>query len=184
MRVYRLPATISRRDFIKKGTDARFREAIYSWVQSVDRLLKCRDAFGRMIGLSPSQFAVLMGVASQQEFRGVTIKALAVHVSLASTHVTTEVGRLERKGLVVKGENAADGRSVLVSLTAKGEREIARVAPVVREINDILFRDIAMPNLIGIRDVARRLVTNSDEAIARLHSMHKVRRQRAGRAKR
>ena len=130
--------------------------------------MQCRDGFARALGLTSSQFAVLMGVASQQGSRGVTIKKLSEHVALASTHVTTEVGRLERKGLLNKEANGTDRRSVLVSLTSAGETEIERMAPIVKGVNDLLFRDIDSGSLVEAQDVARKLVNNSEDALALL----------------
>ena len=109
---YRPPVTISREDFLIEGSDADFRRSIYAMIQSVGRLLACRDAFGRELDLTPSQFAVLMGVAHCQQREGVIIKDLADHVGLAATHVTTEVGRLERAGYLIKKPSPADRRSV------------------------------------------------------------------------
>ncbi len=60
------------RDFLTRGSDAEFRLSIYAMVQSVGRLLACRDAFGRELELTPSQFVVLMGVAHCQGTGGVT----------------------------------------------------------------------------------------------------------------
>jgi DNA-binding MarR family transcriptional regulator len=162
---YHPPPTTSREEFFKDGTDQLFREAIYTWVLSVERLLKCRKAFARISGLTSSQFVVLMGVAAQQKAHGVTIKDVAQHVALASTHVTTEIGRLEAKGLLVKKENQSDRRSVLVSLTRKGENLIEQVSPIVRETNDVLFRDVPLKRLINAHVVAIRLVANSSDAL-------------------
>lgn len=164
----RPPLTTSREEFLKDGTDQLFREAIYTWVLSVEQLLKCRSAFAKILGLTPSQFAVLMGVASQQKSDGVTIKDLAEHVALASTHVTTEVGRLKAKGLVIKKSNLSDQRSVLVQLSRKGERHIERVTPYVRSVNDLLFQDVSLRGLVKAHIVAKKLVANSGEALAYL----------------
>src|SRR5690242_1303677 len=67
---YRPPVTISRDDFRVDGSDADFRRSIYAMVQSVGRLLACREAFGRELSLTSSQFAVLMGVAHCQQREG------------------------------------------------------------------------------------------------------------------
>ena len=117
--------TISREDFLIEGSDADFRRSIYAMIQSVGRLLACRDAFGRELDLTPSQFAVLMGVAHCQQREGVIIKDLADHVGLAATHVTTEVGRLERAGYLIKKPSPADRRSVCVFLTSHAKNEIS-----------------------------------------------------------
>jgi DNA-binding MarR family transcriptional regulator len=167
-KTYRPPVTISREDFIVGGSDASFRSAIYTLVQCVSRLLSCRDAFGRELDLTPSQFAVLMGVAHAQGDDGVTIRELAEHVALAPTHVTTEVGRLENAGLLTKRQSDTDRRSVCVSLLPGAEAEIARVAPFVRQVNDILFRGIDAKSLGVAHQVARQIILNSEMALAEI----------------
>jgi DNA-binding MarR family transcriptional regulator len=169
---YRLPVTISRSEFLTNGSDADFRRSIYAMVQSVGRLLACRDAFGRELDLTPSQFVVLMGVAQCQGTEGVTIRELADHIALASTHVTTEVGRLERAGFLAKRPSASDRRSVRVSLMPHGEEEIVRVAPFIRLINDTLFRDIDPDALRAAHHVARKLILNSENALAEVRRHH------------
>jgi DNA-binding MarR family transcriptional regulator len=167
-KTYRPPLTISREDFLVGGSDASFRSSIYTMVQCVSRLLACRDAFGRELDLTPSQFAVLMGVAHAQGEDGVTIRDLAEHVALAPTHVTTEVGRLESLGFLTKRQSDTDRRSVRVSLLPHAEAEIARVAPFVRLVNDTLFRGIDARSLGVAHQVARQLILNSETALAEI----------------
>jgi DNA-binding MarR family transcriptional regulator len=167
-KAYRPPVTISRQDFLAGGSDASFRSTIYTLVQCVSRLLACRDAFGRELDLTPSQFAVLMGVAHAQGADGVTIRELAEHVALAPTHVTTEVGRMEKAGFLTKRQSSTDRRSVRVSLLPHAEAEIARVTPFVRLVNDTLFRDIDARSLDIAHRLARQLVLNSEMALAEI----------------
>lgn len=162
------PKTISRGDILREGSDEHFRETIYMMVQSTGRLLTCREAFARTLSLTPSQFAVLMGVAYRQEETGVTIRVLADHISLAATHVTTEVGRLVRKGLLEKKTNASDRRSVLIMLTDLGHGEIDRIEPFVRSVNDLLFQNIPAHHLEIARDVAHTIVVNSELAMVEI----------------
>lgn len=169
---YRPPASISRKEFLIQGSDAEFRRSIYAMVQSVGRLLTCRDAFGKELNLTPSQFVVLMGVAHAQGSGGVTIRGLADHIALASTHVTTEVRRLEEAGLLVKRPSPVDKRSVRVFLQSRGEKEIARVAPFIRLINDVLFQDIDPDALKTAHHVARQLILNSENAFAEIRKHH------------
>ncbi len=165
---YRPPPTISRKDYLRGGSDAAFREAIYALVQGVGRLLTCRDAFGRSLNLTASQFAVLMGVAYQQGRDGVTVGQLSAHVALAPTHVTTEVGRLAARGLLIKKPSTSDRRSVLVSLSRSGEKAVAEVAPFVRAINDRLFEGISARDMETTRKVARTLFGNSEHVLVEL----------------
>ena len=165
---FRPPRTISRRDYLRSGGDDWFREAIYAAVEALGRLLACRHAFGRALGLTASQFAVLMGVALRQGAAGVSIRDLACHVALAPTHVTTEVGRLIRRGYLAKRPSRTDRRSVLVSLTARGERAIVGIAPLVRGTNDILFQGVAPKDLAIVSRIMRRITANSMLALAEI----------------
>lgn len=163
---YRPPSTTTRGEFLAEGSDQAFRESIYSIVRALDGLMSCREVFSKVLGLTGSQFAVLMGVAYMQGASGVTIKVLADHIRLAAPHVTTEVGRLIRKKLLTKSPNAADGRSVLVSLSESGESEVARVAPLVRKVNDRLFSDITAGDLAIVTRAMKAVVLNSERVLA------------------
>ena len=174
---YRPPVTISRKEFLVQGSDSDFRSSIYAMVQCVGRLLACRDAFGKELNLTPSQFVVLMGVAQSQGSGGVTIRGLADHVALASTHVTTEVRRLEEAGLLVKRPSPVDKRSVRVFLQPRGEQEVARIAPFIRLINDVLFEDIDPDALKTTQRVARQLILNSESALAEIRKRHLQRKE-------
>src|SRR5262245_64315485 len=137
------PLTVSHGQLLVSGTDIAFRETLYLMFLTFGRLQVCREAFGRAMALTGSQFTVLIGTAYRQGSDGVSIRALAEHIQLAPTHVTTEVGRMIRKGLLVKKVNARDRRGVLVRLSARGETAIEKIAPFVRQVNDLLFQNIS-----------------------------------------
>ncbi len=86
------PVTITLTPLLKSGVDVAFRETLYLMVLAFGRLYTCREAFGRSLGLTASQFIVLIGTAYRQGSEGVSIRGLADHTQLAATHVTTEVG--------------------------------------------------------------------------------------------
>ena len=162
------PLTTSRKDLLKRGSDDWLRDVIYRLVQALGRLTTCREAFGRRLGLTSSQFTVLFGVAYRQGEEGIPIASLAAHIGLAATHVTTEVGRLTRKGLLKKRPNGRDGRSVLITLTPEGERAISEVAPFVRSINDLLFEGIERSDIDVVGSFAANLIQNSEHALAEI----------------
>lgn len=169
--------TISRSDLLSDGSDDWLRDIIYRLAQISGRLSSCRDAFGREIGLTPSQFLVLMGVAYKQGATGVAITSLAQHIGLAATHVTTEVGRLARKDILIKRPSEEDRRSVLVSLTPEGGALVAQVSPLVRKINDILFSDINKEELKVVLGFAEKLILNSEYALSEIR-VYEFRRSR------
>lgn len=169
------PLTISHRRILSKGRDDEFRQTIYLIVQVLSRLEACRAAFGRALGLTGSQFAVLIGVAYQQGEVGVKINALAKYVQLASTHVTTEVGVLSRRGLLVKHVDAEDRRSVLVKLSPEGEAAVEQVAPFLRRVNDQLFNDISREQITKLREIFTTLSFNSEFAMAEVRRYERER---------
>ena len=163
-----MPHTVSHPTLLSNGNDEPFREMLYLMVLAFGRLQTCREAFGRAMSLTGSQFAVLIGTAYRQQTEGVSIRALADHVQLAPTHVTTEVGRLIRKGLLTKRVNARDRRSVLVKLSRRGEAALLRVAPFLRAINDLLFADVSRADFAVVSRFLRLFARNTERAVAEI----------------
>jgi MarR family transcriptional regulator, organic hydroperoxide resistance regulator len=162
------PLTVSNPSLLVEGHDEWLRETLYLMVLTLSRLQTFRETFGRSIGLTSPQFVVLMGVAHMQRTEGISIGSLAVHVHLAPTHVTTEVGRLIRLGLLVKRPNVEDRRSVLVSLSPRGEEVVCEVTPLVRSVNDRLFAGMVKADIENARDFFKRFTANGELALAEI----------------
>jgi DNA-binding MarR family transcriptional regulator len=160
--------TVSHKHLAKGGRDDAFRETIYTMVQAFGLLLSCRDAFGRALGLTGSQFAVLMGTAYLQHSKGVSIRMLADYIHLAPTHVTTEVGRLIGKGLLLKRVNKEDRRSVLVTLAPRAEDALTELAPFVRRVNDLLFQGVSRAMFDAVSNFLNIFLQNSEHALAEI----------------
>ena len=165
---FRPPLTISHQALMSGGSDEAFRHSLYLMVLAFSRLAACREAFGRTLSLTGSQFAVLIGTAYRQGNEGVSIRGLAEHVALAPTHVTTEVGRLIGKGLLIKSANRTDRRGVLVRLSRRGEAAVAAVAPFVRRVNDVLFAGVSRRDFAAVSAFLERFAANGEEALDEL----------------
>jgi DNA-binding MarR family transcriptional regulator len=159
------PRTVSHPALLSGGGDEAFRQTLYLMVLALGRLQACREAFGRAMALTGSQFAVMIGTAYRQKTEGVSIRALAEHVQLAPTHVTTEVGRLIRMGLLIKRANRRDRRGVLVKLSRRGEQAILSVAPFVRDVNDLLFQHIPRKDFAVVSRFLRAFALNTERAL-------------------
>jgi DNA-binding MarR family transcriptional regulator len=160
---------------LKSGGDVAFRETLYLMALTFGRLHTCREAFGRSLGLTASQFIVLIGTAYQQGSEGVSIRALSDHTQLAATHVTTEVGRLIDKGLLTKQASTLDRRSVLVRLSPKGEDAIRTVNPLLRRVNDLLFADVSREDFAAVSSFLERFALNSEYALAEIRRSQRER---------
>ncbi|MFO0836158.1 MAG: MarR family winged helix-turn-helix transcriptional regulator [Phycisphaerales bacterium] len=77
-------------------------------------------------GLTPTQSQILSLIAGSREPLGV--KAVAEHLAVTMGTASEAVGALVDKGLLRKESDEADGRAVVLRLTAEGKREAARAA--------------------------------------------------------
>jgi DNA-binding MarR family transcriptional regulator len=177
------PPTITLPPMLQSGSDVAFRETLYLMVLSFGRLHACREAFGRALGLTGSQFIVLIGTAYRQGREGVSIRALADHTQLAATHVTTEVGRLIGKGLLTKQASTRDRRSVLVRLSRKGEAAIRAVNPLLRRVNDRLFQNVSREEFAVVSRFLEKFALNGEDALAEIRRLERE-RSAAGRQSR
>jgi MarR family transcriptional regulator, organic hydroperoxide resistance regulator len=157
------------------GSDVSFRETLYLMVLAFGRLIACREAFGRHLALTGTQFILLIGTAYRQGSEGVSIRTLADHTQLAATHVTTEVGRLIDKGLLTKSANPQDRRGVLVRLTPKGEAAIREVNPLLRSVNDCLFQNISRDDFAVVARFLSTFALNTENALAEIRRADRAR---------
>src|SRR5215471_15686067 len=164
---FRPPLTVSHKELLTAGADVMFRQSLYLMVFAFSRLQTCREAFGRALRLT--------GIAYRQGHEGVSIRALADHIQLAPTHVTTEVGRLIGKGLLIKAVNRHDRRGVLVQLSRQGEAAVGEVAPFVRRVNDRLFADITRRDLAVVSSFLSQFARNSEEALDEIRRTERTR---------
>jgi len=175
------PLTVSHRELLAGGSDVAFRETLYLMVLTFGRLISCREAFGRALSLTGSQFAVLIGTAYRQGADGVSVRALADHIQLASTHVTTEVGNLIGKGLLTKAINKRDRRGVLVRLSPRGEAAVRDIAPLLRRVNDLLFQGVSRKELAALSQFLSMFALNSEYALAEIRRSEGESRLKRGR---
>jgi DNA-binding MarR family transcriptional regulator len=172
---FAMPLTVSHPDLLVSGDDEAFRRTLYLMVLAFGRLQTCREAFGRVMGLTGSQFAVLIGTAYRQKTDGVSIRALADHVLLAPTHVTTEVGRLIRMGLLTKRADTRDRRGVLVKLSRRGEAALLELSPFLRNVNDLLFQNLSRKDFETVSKFLSTLALNSEYALAEIRRSERER---------
>ena len=91
-----------------------------STFQQFRRIMKPPPTIG---GLKPSEMGVLFHIISMrgEGTEGVKVSELSSHMRVTSPSITQLVTALEERGLVTRRMDPDDRRSVLVSLTEKGE---------------------------------------------------------------
>ena len=183
-RNYAPPLSVSRRELLDGGRDDRFREMIYGMFTAGARFGGIREAFGRQIGITGAQYFVLIATAHHEAGHGagndgVGIRALADYLHVASSHVTTEVKKLMRAGLLAKRANPRDGRGVLVSVTDQARAALALLAPFRQAVNDILFRDLSRDDFAVMANFIGKFIASTEAAVAFIERQGQVRKREA-----
>ena len=99
-RAYAPPLSITRHACLEDGRDDRLRALLHALFVAAARFEDVRGAFGRRIGATGPQYTILAAIAERQREAGVGIRALADHLHVAPSHITTEVNKLVSLGLV------------------------------------------------------------------------------------
>ncbi len=165
---YAPPLSVSLPACLENGRDDRLRALLHALFVTTARFEDVRGAFARRIGATGPQYTILAAIAEMQHDAGVGIRALADHLHVAPSHITTEVNKLVALGLVEKRANPADGRGVLARLTRAGETALDRLGPFRREINDILFAGLSRAEFQTVARLFERFVFNTERALDRI----------------
>lgn len=160
--------TVSAPNLLVEGRDGAFRELIGGLVRMAEHLIAVRKHLAKRLGVTGPQFGVLLAIAQLQGDDGVKVSKVAEHLDVTAAFVTTEVGKLARRGLVSKQASLRDRRAVLLRLTEAGHDLIERFAPDLRAINDEIFGSLTRDEFATMRSVVRRLIEGEIRALDRL----------------
>lgn len=157
--------TVSRPELLIDGHDDAFRQYIHDTLAFAARIQEIRNALGTVIGLSGSQYLILIAIAHEQNQHGVGVNSIAEHLHLSASFVTIEVKKLVEAKLVSKRDNLQDRRRVLLSITPKGEALLQELTTVQRPVNDALFEPLSAEDFAQLRKKTAELVGSADRAL-------------------
>ena len=159
------PLTITLPELLEDGSDLAFRELVADLFAAVAGMQALRRALAECLGLSVGEFSVLLATRHLQARGAVPIRSLAQHLHAAPANITADVNALVRSGLLRKRDHPEDSRAVDVALTAKGERALDRLAPLLRRINDHLFVGNTRAGIAAVAKFLKRLAVESKHAV-------------------
>lgn len=159
------PLTVTRADLLKGGSDAHFREFLHAFMVFARRIEGVRDCLAKQIGVTAPQYEILSHLRESPHDASLTVSKIAERLHCSGPFATTEVGRLERLGLVSKRRDLKDARVVQVTITALCERRFRNVAPLQRRLNDALFESVGARDFQTLHRVFPKLVFDGDRAI-------------------
>lgn len=162
------PSTVGRKTLIEGGSDRRLRQLLYDLTRLSTYIESMRARFAVKMNITPPQYNVLMFVAQHQQQIGVTVNTVAKHLHVSGAFVTMQVTQLVKKGLLHKRPNPGDRRSIFLMLTEKGEKAVKAIAPVLRRVNDQLFRSLSRRDFVRISLLVERMIGDAEEVLESL----------------
>src|SRR6266853_1705117 len=137
-----LPLSVTRPEILIDGSDREFRRLIHRMLIGSARLAAVRESIAGRIGVSGTQYTMLMSVLHLQGSAGISITGLADYLEVTGPHVTGVIGKLAASGFVRKAQNPKDGRGVLVKLSPAGRKKLLQAFEFIAAVNDRLFEGV------------------------------------------
>jgi DNA-binding MarR family transcriptional regulator len=162
----RPPLTVSRRDLLTEGDDSEFRQLVHRLLAFSARLETCRSGFGALLQLTGVQYTALISIAHLEGEDGVGVKTVADHLGLSGSFLTIVTGQLAKRGLVEKSTNPQDRRRVHLRVTDKGRELLEGLAPIQRDVNDLLFQPLDGKRFRALNEIFADLIQAANEATA------------------
>lgn len=102
--------------------------------EGLRRFMRRSEEIAAANGLTPQRHLLLLQIKGAPDGSGrATVTDLAERMQLAQNTVTDLVARAEGVGLVRREASAADGRSVLLTVSPEGERRLAATVAALRD---------------------------------------------------
>jgi DNA-binding MarR family transcriptional regulator len=164
-----LESTVSRPQLMVDGSDRAFRQFVHDALAFSARLQAVRGQLGALIGLSGTQYTVLIAVAhlSGNE-KKIGVNQVAEHLHFSGAFATIEINKLVASGLVDKDIDEEDRRRVVLAVTPKARVLLNELAAVQRPVNDMLFRGLSAKDFQKLRKLMSGMVHAADDAVRQL----------------
>ena len=156
-----LPLSVTRPEILIDGSDREFRRLIHRMLIGQARLDVVRECIAGRIGVSGTQYTMLMSVLHLQGTAGVSITALADYLEVTGPHVTGVIGKLVAGGFVRKAPNPKDRRGVLVKLTPAGRKKLLQAFAFISAVNDRLFEGVGREEYRAVASFNAKFIRNT-----------------------
>ncbi len=157
--------TVSRDELLTGGNDVAFRDLLHNFFAFAARMEAVRTKFGSFIGLSATQYMILISIARTADPESRGVNQIADHLHLSGAFVTLEVNKLVKAKFVSKQPHPTDGRRVILNVTTQGRRQLEQLARFQQPVNDALFGSLSIEQFTQLCTIMRQLVSTSDQAL-------------------
>jgi DNA-binding MarR family transcriptional regulator len=169
-----LPLSVSRSELLVAGSDHEFRELVHDMLAFSTSLQDVRNRLGQAIGLSGTQYTILMAIA---RLAGIApelgINQLADTLHWSGAFVTIEVNKLVAAGLVSKKVNPEDRRRVLLEITAAARSRLTQVQRIQVPANNSLFDGLTRAEFRALRGIMSKLAQSGERTLSLVEFLSK-----------
>lgn len=141
------------------------RGLLYDYFAFGRSLEACREIFASFVGLSPTQYLILIAIKNSTAEEPMGVNQIAERLYLSGAFVTNEINKLVSDGLLEKSPHPEDGRRVQLTLTQHGVSLLVRLAALQRPVNDALFGMLTREEFKVLSQLLSRLASNADSAL-------------------
>jgi DNA-binding MarR family transcriptional regulator len=171
---------VSRPELLIDGSDQPFRQFVHDMLAFSARLQEVRNRLGQVIGLSGTQYTVLIAIAHLQGTgEKIGVNLVADHLHFSGAFITIEINKLVAAKLVEKEVNSEDRRRVVLAITPKARALLNELASVQRPANDVLFGYLSAKDFDKLRTIISELVQSGDSSLRLLDHLAPVTTARA-----
>ncbi len=167
-RSFSIPLTTTLPQLLEGGSDHAFRQLIYDIAHLSELVADARRHLAAQLGLTPPLYNILMVVAEYGGAGGITVVDASLHLHVTAAFVTTQVNQLVERSLIAKSPNPEDGRSVILTLTALGKREVLRVSEDIRKINDDFFAGLDRVSFRVLTTAVAQLIKSGELVVLKV----------------
>jgi DNA-binding MarR family transcriptional regulator len=169
-RAFVFPATATSPILTSGKSDHSLRKLVYDFFTVGARIEDVRRHLGNRIGITGPQYSLMMAVAELQGTDGVSVGRVAEYLHVTGTFVTSESGKLSKKGFLRRSPDRQDKRLSLISIALGGQEALDSLFPELQQINDIFFELDARADFEELCRLLERLVSNSQRALALINA--------------
>ncbi len=109
-----------------------------------------RHFWAKELGISGPQWMILMAVSDLDGGNGVPVKDVSAMLHVDPSFVTTQSKMLEKNGFVRRVPSRQDARVVLMSLSDKASKKIAKLGSRRDSLSDFVLSDFDNKALVSI----------------------------------
>jgi DNA-binding MarR family transcriptional regulator len=157
--------TASKPELLDKDGDRTLRGLLYDFFAFGRSLEAARARFASYVGLSPTQYLIMIAIKNSTLDEPMGINQLATQLRLSGAFITNEVNKLVSDGLIGKSTHPSDGRRVQLTVTGQGFSLLTRLAAFQRPVNDALFGMLTRDEFRLLSQLLARLAADGDRAV-------------------